>query len=459
MNPEAIKGLRVLVVEDEVIIAEELKARLPRLGATVVAIADTGVRAIEAAAEHGPDLVLMDINLKGPMDGIEAAGIIRERRQIPVLFLTAHSDPQTLGRAKGADPFGYLLKPFDERNLVVGIEMAMHRHRMDGGLRETGRRQEATLGSIGDGVIATDAEGLVTFMNPMAEELTGWPLAEARGRPVTEVFSILAESTRTLVENPVMQALELNRVVDAEEPVLLVPHGGAPIAIEETSAPIAGNNGTPRGAVVVFRDIRRRRLAEAAEKRALEQTHQTQKMEAVGLLSGGVAHNFNNLLTVISGFSELLLETGGLDKAARGSLTEIKEAGQRGTRLTRRLAAFARKQILQPVTLDLGLLVPEVARTLGRLFGGDLSLNIACMPDLWSIHADPAQIEQVIMNLASNSHAAMPRGGMLKIGVQNVELAAEVLQPWPDVHPGHYVQLEISDTGTGMDQATLSRGV
>jgi len=155
----SLQGLRVLIVEDESLIAEELRERLTRHGFNVMDVVDTGERAIQVAAEHAPDLVLMDIRLKGQLDGVQAAAAIRRSVQAPVVFLTAHSDEDTIRRAQETEPFGYVLKPFNERELVVAIEMSLHRHGLEQRLKESEQRYAATLASIGDGVIATDPEG------------------------------------------------------------------------------------------------------------------------------------------------------------------------------------------------------------------------------------------------------------------------------------------------------------
>ena len=159
---------RVLIVEDESLIAEEINDRLTRLNYEVVGIEDTAERAWTTANTTRPDLVLMDIRLKGEMDGIQAADRIRRELNIPTVYLTAHNDAATLARAKETQPLGYLLKPFQERDLFVTLEIALHRHQMDGRLRASELKYATTLASIGDGVLATDADGKVTFLNPVA---------------------------------------------------------------------------------------------------------------------------------------------------------------------------------------------------------------------------------------------------------------------------------------------------
>ncbi|HSE57750.1 MAG TPA: response regulator [Nitrospiraceae bacterium] len=452
---EALDELRVLLVEDETLVAEEIKERLTRMGLHIVDIADTGEGAVEAATQYKPDLILMDIRLKGGMGGIQAADLIRRGLHIPVVFLTSYSDQETLRRAKRTEPFGYVLKPFHERDLMLAIEMALYRHGLERQLKENERRYAATLASIGDGVIATDLEGRITFMNPVAEILTQWRFQEARGLRIDEVFPIVIEATRIARENPVLQAIRLRGTVRLTEPSLLVTRNCEIIPIDDSAATITAENGEMYGAVVAFRDVRQRRFAEDALKRAEEQLRAAQKMEAIGRLAGGVAHDFNNLLCVINGYSELILQGRRLSKPSRQLFEEIKKAGERAAKLTHQLLAFSHLQVLQPTLVNLSNLIGDISSLLERLIGEDVLLTVTSAPDLWSIRADPSQIEQVIMNLAANARDAMPQGGRLTIETGNVEVDEAMIQTSPEMPLGRYVMLSVSDTGLGIDPETL----
>ncbi|MCA1994915.1 MAG: response regulator, partial [Coleofasciculus sp. S288] len=167
---------RLLIVENEGIVALNIQRRLEGLGYRIVATVSSGEEAIDIAGETTPDLVLMDIKLEGNIDGIEAAIEIRNRFQIPIVYLTAYTNDETLNRAKLTEPYGYILKPFEARDLGTTIEIALYKYQMEQQLREREQWLATTLKSIGDAVITTDAEGLITFMNPVAEALTRWNL-------------------------------------------------------------------------------------------------------------------------------------------------------------------------------------------------------------------------------------------------------------------------------------------
>ncbi len=260
----------ILIVEDEVIVAADLASKLDNLGYETVGTASTGQEAVEMALRHDPNLILMDIQLDGPMDGIEAAEAIRTLRDTPVIYLTAHSDPSTLARAKTTGPFGYILKPFEERDLATQIELALHKHQAERQLREQREWLRVTLTSVGDGVIATDDRGRVSFINPVAESLTGWTMAEAQGRPLKEIFHIINEYTREPVDDPFFRVLRTGALVRLANHTVLIHKDGKETPIDDSGAPILDEEGHVQGIVLVFRDISERKTIEDALRESEE---------------------------------------------------------------------------------------------------------------------------------------------------------------------------------------------
>jgi PAS domain S-box-containing protein len=220
--------------------------------------------------------------------------------------------------------------------------------------------------------------------------------------------------------------------------------------VNVTVSLLRDSSGQPKYFIGVVQDITERKQLE-------EQYRHAQKMEAVGRLAGGVAHDFNNLLTVINGYSDLALHSLTEFDPLQKSIREIRKAGERAARLTHQLLAFSRQQILQPEILDLNEVITDISKMLTRLIGEDIELVIVTKAGLGRVKVDPAQMEQVIMNLAVNARDAMPHGGKLTIDLANVELDEDFTRRHLRVAPGSYVRLAISDTGVGMDEETLNR--
>ena len=252
----------ILIVEDEAIVARDIAQMLGRLGYAVRGCTARGEEALVLARELTLDLVLMDIRLAGAMDGVEAAERLRREYDLPVVYLTAHSDRATLERAKRTEPFGYLLKPFEERELETHIEIALYKHQAERKLRESEQRWATTLASIGDAVITSDTKGQVTFLNPVAAALTGWTPEEAHGQPMTRVFHIINEQTGAPAEDLVARVLRENRSVELANHTALVTRDGRTVPVEDSAVPITDMAGQVTGVVIVFHDVTEKRRAE-----------------------------------------------------------------------------------------------------------------------------------------------------------------------------------------------------
>jgi PAS domain S-box-containing protein len=428
-----------------------------------------------------------------------------------------------------------------------------------------------TLRSIGDAVIATDAQGRIHFMNPIAEALTGWTNAGAEGRPLAEAFRIEDELMRQPVGDLTAKVLRDGVVVGLANHTVLIARDGSRIPIDDSAAPIHDEQGNIAGVVLVFRDVTLRRQSQrqleesesryrllfeanpqpmwvfdsaslaflavnqaamarygytreeflsmtlrdirpaedvpallehtrvstriphtdgpwrhrkkdgtvlvveiatypiqfgdaaailvmatdiTERKRLEEELRQSQKLEAVGQLAGGIAHDFNNLLTVIEGYAEMIRADQAPDAEHRDSVNEILVAAQRAASLTRQLLAFSRRQILQPIRLNLNANVTSTQRMLSRLLGENIRIHTTLAPDLWDVFADPGQVDQIVLNLAVNARDAMERGGTLTIQTANMERGAADGPLTPEQADGEYVRLSVSDTGQGMDEET-----
>jgi two-component system cell cycle sensor histidine kinase/response regulator CckA len=264
-------------------------------------------------------------------------------------------------------------------------------------------------------------------------------------------LSFYQGESREKIESALREAIDLGKPYDLE--LEIVTAEGNHKWVRTIGHPIKQNNQVVkvRG---TFQDITARKQAEEDRARLEEQLRQAQKMESVGRLAGGVAHDFNNLLTVIQGHCDLMLTQMSDRDPLLKEVKHIQQAGERAASLTRQLLAFSRRQMLAPIVLDLNDLVANLRKMLERLIGEDITLTTVLAPGLWSVTADPGQIEQVIMNLAVNARDAMPTGGMLTIETGNVHLDDSYARTHLEAPVGPCVMLAVSDTGHGMDAQT-----
>ena len=686
---------KIIIVEDENITAMDIQTLLLGLGYAVPAIVSSGEQAVAKVEEVRPDLVLMDIILKGTIDGVEAARLIRSRFDIPVIYLTAFSDSATVERAKLTEPFGYVLKPFDERDLHTTIEMALYKHTIDRKQSESEERYRRLFELSPDPIVVHDgriiqlanaAAGRLMGVEP-AEQLPGKPIMDfvhpdsredvkervreqLKGYAVPVVgekflradgsvvnvevtaapipykggmsFLVMIRdiTERTRAENALRESeerfskafyssplagsislldsgtyvdvndaflhlveysreevighnsIELNLWLDsrgredvsrrlraersirdietrfrtksgrirtwrsslevleiggvphilsliediterkqAEQALreseeryhtlaLTVPdpltavdlHGnitfvsqralqyygyksehevlgrnvlewvgqndrerakadlmkvisGESLTDEEFNvlksdgssffADVSGSclrdaHGIPIGALILVRDVTERRELQT-------ELAQAQKMEAVGRLAGGVAHDFNNVIGIILGYAKLIEDKlNPLDPLIKHVQT-ISAAAERSSNLTKQLLAFARKQTVSPIPVNLNDSLSSIHHMLVRLIGEDITLTIVPAPDLWTVKIDPTQIDQVLANLSTNARDAIDDTGTITIETSNIVIDEEYCREHIDFKPGEFVVLSFRDTGKGMNKETVQK--
>ena len=273
---------QILIVEDDSDVVGYIEHLLKRLGYAVCAVVSSGEAAMQKAAEVHPDLVLIDMMLAGDMDGIAVAEQMSARFNIPVIYLTAYVDQHLLQRAKIAEPFGYVLKPFAERRLHLNIEIALYRHEMERRFKEREQWLSTILKSIGDAVIATDKNGRIQFINSVAETLTGWQQEDAFGKDLEEVFNVISEDTETSIKTHIMKALRSGIIMGVAEPNVLAARDGKKTPIDYSAAPIRDDKKNRTGVVLVFRDITRRKEAEEALRLTADALqNQTQILQSI----------------------------------------------------------------------------------------------------------------------------------------------------------------------------------
>ncbi len=308
-----------------------------------------------------------------------------------------------------------------------------------------------TLHSIGDAVITTDTRSRVTRMNPVAESLTGWTFAEAVGAPLASVLHIVNAATREPRPNPTEAVFSSDAVVVLERNTLLLAKDGAEYRIADSGAPIRNSNGQVIGAVLVFRDV----TAEFARE---TQRNQSRKLEAIGQLAGGVAHDFNNMLGGILGSAEMLAMQLGKDSPLQRYITTIIKASENAAGLTRKLLAFSRKDTMVIVPMDIHAAMVNAQSLLEHSLDKNIAIERQFKATASVIKGDSSLLENSIINLCVNAAQAMPNGGTLTLTTENMHLDDAFCQASPfAVVPGLYVQVGIQDTGAGIEPELLGR--
>ena len=314
-------------------------------------------------------------------------------------------------------------------------------------LAEERERIQVTLDSIGDAVLTTDASGLITHLNPIAEKLTGWNNSDALGLPLSTIFEIVNAESRLPVDNPVEKVLLTGEVIGLANHTVLIDKQGNEYQIADSAAPIRGQNGKILGVILVFRDVTQQYQTEDALRRS-------QKMEAIGQLSGGIAHDFNNQLGVIIGYLDFLKKYVANDEKPRKWVDISTSATLRCMDLTRQLLSFSRTQSSEKLVVNINSKLKELETMFSRSVTPEVEVQYSLADKLWLTEIAPGEFQDAILNMVINARDAMPNGGKLHIETSNISLDENYAALNPDARVGNYIQLVLSDTGSGMDQTT-----
>ncbi len=451
-------GKAVLVVEDEAITAMEIRATLGRLGYQVSGIAATEDEAISNTMKYAPDLVLMDIHLKGQNDGISLADQLRTKFDVPVVYLTAFSDDDTLQRALFTQPYGYIVKPFSEQELRSMIETALYKHQLDKSLREREQWITNILTSLSDAVITTDTTGAVTLMNPVAEALTGWISPEAEGKPITDIFVLEHPDSHNPAETLVERVIGRQHSWEAEGRLQnQFPSTRRPFIAAQAST-LKNEEGTVTGLVLIFQDISVRKQTEDHLRETEATIRHMQKVEALGTLASGIAHDFNNIMTVILGFTQLGLIKVDAAHPVQDYLQLILTASNRAKELVKQILTFSRRQEQQPQPIKLQTIIEECLTLMRGMLPATIELRENLSEGTGTILADPNQIHQVFMNLCTNAEHAM-RGtcGTLTVELTSMHVDKGFLTQHPNLREGPHLHLTVKDSGPGIAPEILPR--
>lgn len=558
---------RILIAEDEAIVARDIAVQLREMGYEVAAHCARGEDALEQAARLRPDLILMDVQLAGAMDGITAAEHVRAQLHLPVVFLTAFAESETVNRAKKAEPYGYIIKPFDDRELHTVVEMALFKHRAEARLRESEERLRVLVESSIDAVLVTvpTDEGRILAANAAAcamfqlteEEMKRCgrsglvdatdprlrPAMEERtrtGRFRGEITMVRANGERFPAEiaaavfhmsdgtecssmvirdgterrraeqalrhseeryrlmfdnNPLPMWLfdcETLRILAVNETAVqaygysreeflaktvlqlqpdedqarfrdflrTVRHSpqntaewrhlrkdGSVIPVETVSRPLVYENREAR--LVIASDI--------SEKKQLQERFlRAQRLESLGMLAAGIAHDLNNVLAPIV-MAVPILQQRVTDPRDQRLLAALEHSGERGAGLVKQILGFAHGIGGEPRLVQVKHLLRDMGHIVRETFPRSIVLEEEIPTDLWPVTANPTQIHQVLLNLCVNARDAMPDGGTLRLLGQNCLMDAITARQVEGVAPGRWLKISVEDTGCGMTPDVKAR--
>ena len=450
MHGPPVKVLLVDDDEDDYLITRDLisQIREPRHQLDWVNNYDEGLAALSSGRHQ---LCLLDYRL-GERTGLE---MLRESQAFkvcpPIILLTGQGDQEIDVESMKAGAADYLLKSRLSADILErAIRYAIERRRSQDFLRQERDFVRHIMETSPSGIVVTDCAGKITFANRRAGELLrlaqnlpqtsnvlNWRAADLGGNALPGRASLL--KTVLASGKPAMDICHVIEFADEQRFVL-----------STNATALCSPEGKVEGMIVTLEDVTQRLALET-------QLRQSQKMDALGQMAAGVAHDINNILTIIQGHAGLLLNAAPPDSDGAKSASQIVAASERAASFIRHLLAFSRKQIYRTKILDLNALLRNLESLLPRILGGHIALETSCFPELPHIAADSALVEQIVMNLAINARDAMPKGGKLRIETSVVDLDFLSARRHPDGRPGRFVCLSVADNGCGMEPALVQR--
>ncbi len=436
MSTDALGQLDVLIVDDDSALLRTLTDIL-RLRGYRARTATSGREGIEVASHLGdpPLIALVDLRLPD-MDGMELVAMLRAAsRQTEVVILTGNATVDSAIRALREQSFDYLLKPVEPETLFKTLEKAAERRSRriaETALQQSEEQLRRLFDAVADGVLVTGPDGVAQRCNRAGLEILRRVESAVLGRPLRDLLPTAPAADQAPAE-----------ATDSPREVALRFDDGVERLVEVRSTGFSADRH-----VHMLRDITEQRKLE-------ERVRHSDRIEAVGRLAGGVAHDFNNILTAIDGYVSMLLADDPTP-STREAATEIQLAASRAANLTRQLLAFSRRQVVQLRNFDLVALARGMESMLRRLVREDIEFRTRYEDDGATVRADPAQIEQIVMNLVVNARDAMSKGGVLSLAVVARDVApGEIRGLRAPLPPGRYVEVAVTDTGHGIDAETL----
>ncbi len=362
--------------------------------------------------------------------------------------------PLRFRRKDGVERLGHysarIITFSEEEHLIFAMIDTTEQQLAQEALKQEKTNLQTTLDSIGDAVIATDTDGRITRMNPIAEKLTGWSAAEAKGKQLLNVLNIINADTREPIEDPAPRVLKAGDIVTIPSDTILIARNGVEYRIADSASPIKTDEGDLLGIVLVFHDVTQEYMLE-------EQLRQSHKMKAVGQLAGGVAHDFNNMLSAIIGYAEFLSDSFEEGSEEKRFVERILEASTRASELTRKLLLFSRNEAFKFCTIDIHQPIRSALDLLKHTIDPRIHLNVSLSQESIEIKGDQTMLQNAVLNILINATHAMPNGGDLYVSTRRAlldEISCKIMGFV--IPPGHYAELEIRDTGCGISTENLT---
>ncbi len=426
---------QILIVEDELIAAEDLRITLNNLGYAVSSMVSSGRKAIKEIEKKRPDLILMDIKLKGDIDGVEASEQIRSRFNIPIIYITALSDNDSLQRAKMTEPFGYIHKPIEEKELHTTIEVALYRHKMERKLKESEERYRNLFEDSRDALYITARKGKIVEVNQSMLDLFGYTREEMLGMDIQKKYVNHADRIdfqEQIEKKGFVRDYEVKLLTkDAKEMDCLITAA----VRRDHDGSILGNQGS-------IRDITERKKAEQDKERLHAQLIHSEKMAGIGTLASGIAHEFNNLFQIIKGHIEFAQKTRRSEDIEEASDIVIHNT-ERGAKIIKDLLSFTRENPSEKVLCDIVEPIESVLLLTEEHFKRHNINIVRKYKKTPTVEVNKAEMQQVFLNMVTNARDAMlPEGGKLEISVKQV---------------GENAEVGFADTGKGIEKEDLGK--
>ena len=444
----------ILIVDDEWTTRVELDEMLTSAGYQVAGKAETGHQAVELAAELAPDLILMDIVMPGDMDGISAAEIIKADSNIPIIFLSGYGDPEFVERAKRVEPFGYVMKPFDEAEVRAFVEIALYKSKIEKELEASHRKLErlhkeweGIFHAIGNPTVLLDTQRRVIHANATTLKSTGLSAEEIIGMKCHDVFHHSAQPPKDcpfekVITTGSFETCEMT--FDALDGTFLVSY-----------TPLLDPEGRVEKVIHIATDITEHKRIEAEKKRLETALRQTRKMEMIGTLTGGIAHDYNNLIAIIMGNISLAKMEVKSGAPILAYLKNAENAALKTKDLTHKLMTLSEGGAPMRESGSIGSLLREAFEEMAPHENIECSLEIS--HDLWSADYDPTQMRYAISNVLTNAMEALPRGGVIHIQAGNTVTGDPNNASAIPSGNGKHVLIVVKDNGTGIPEEHLEK--